>query len=245
MQFSPEPDNSRVLDAKDTKRIQEILGTLLYYARAVDSTILVALGSLASEQSKGTELTLQRITHLLNYCATHQEAAVLFNKSNRVMHVESDASYVSLPNAQSRYAGFHYLSSQPANPGTALTDDEALPPMNGAINIMCNILRVVVSSTAEAELAGLFHNAKEASAIRITLLELGHGQPPTPLVTDNSTAAGITNDTVKQKQSKAMDMRFYWVRDRVKQGHFCEYWKKGSLNRADYFTKDHSAAHHK
>jgi hypothetical protein len=65
------------------------------------------------------------------------------------------------------------------------------------------------------------------------------------MVTDNSTASGIVNDTVKQKQSKAMDMRFYWTRDRVKQNQFCIYWKKGILNRADYFTKDHQVKHHK
>jgi hypothetical protein len=60
-------------------------------------------------------------------------------------------------------------------------------------------MREVVSSAAEAELAALFHNGKEACPIRITLEELGHPQPPTPLTTDNNTASGISNDTVKQK----------------------------------------------
>ena len=41
-----------------------------------------------------------------------------------------------------------------------------------------------------------------------------------------------------------MDMRFFWVRDRVQQNHFNINWKKGAVNRADYFTKHHSAAHH-
>jgi hypothetical protein len=39
-------------------------------------------------------------------------------------------------------------------------------------------------------------------------------------------------------------MRFYWIRDRVRQGQFLVYWKKGTLNRADYFTKHHPASHH-
>ena len=45
--------------------------------------------------------------------------------------------------------------------------------------------------------------------------------------------------------SKAIDMRFYWVRDRVDQGHFHVYWKPGKTNLADYFTKHHTATHHK
>jgi len=75
--------------------------------------------------------------------------------------------------------------------------------------------------------------------------ELGHPQPPTPIRTDNSTAVGLANDTVKQKCSKAIDMQFYWVRDQVPQGQFCILWEKGILNRADYFTKHHPASHHK
>ena len=46
-----------------------------------------------------------------------------------------------------------------------------------------------------------------------TLEELGHPQPPTPIKTDNTTANGIINGTVKQQRSKAIDMRFYWLKD--------------------------------
>jgi hypothetical protein len=116
---------------------------------------------------------------------------------------------------------------------------------NGAINVLCTIMREVVSSAAEAELAVLFHNGKEVCPLlRITLEELGHLQPATPIQTDKSTASGIANATVKQKRSKAIHMRFYWIRDCVRQGQFVIYWKKGSLNCADYFTKHHATIHH-
>ena len=41
-----------------------------------------------------------------------------------------------------------------------------------------------------------------------------------------------------------MDMRFFWVRDRLKQGQFRIFREKGASNLADYFTKHHSPAHH-
>jgi hypothetical protein len=100
------------------------------------------------------------------------------------------------------------------------------------------------SSAAEAELGGLFHNGKDACPIRTCLEELGHPQPPTPLQTDNTTADGIANDTVKQKRSKAINMHFYWIRDRVRQGQFHVYWIKGDSNQSDYFTKHFPARHH-
>ena len=55
---------------------------------------------------------------------------------------------------------------------------------------------------------------------------------------------GIMNKTVKLKQSKAMDMRFYWLQDRVEQGQFRVYWSPGKYNLADYFSKLHSPSHY-
>jgi hypothetical protein len=62
---------------------------------------------------------------------------------------------------------------------------------------------------------------------------------------DNSTANGILNGTVKQQRSRAMDMRFYWMKDRTQQGQFNVLWAPGRDNLADYFTKHHSPAHHR
>jgi hypothetical protein len=217
----------------------------LYYARAVDSTMLVAIGTLATQQAAPTVATMRALTHLLNYCSTNPEATIRYHASEMILHVESDASYLSESKGRSRAAGLHYLSCRSHTPLVAPTATDPSPPSNGAIFVHCQILKEVLSSAAEAELAALFHNGKEAYAIRIILQELGHPQPPTPIVTDNSTASGIANDSVKQRRSKAMDMRFYWVRDRVRQGQFHIYWKQGKLNQADYFTKHHSASHHK
>ena len=80
--------------------------------------------------------------------------------------------------------------------------------------------------------------------MRTTLAELGHPQPPTPIRTDNSTANGIVNSTIRQNRSKAIDMCFYWLRDRVQQNQFYIYWAPGAINLADYFIKHHSPQHH-
>jgi hypothetical protein len=201
-------DTTPTLDLKDKQRVQGILGTLLYYARAVDSTMLVAIGTLATQQAAPTVATLHAITHLLNYCATNPEATIRYQASDMILHVESDASYLSETKGQSCAAGLHYLSCRSLHPDIAPIANNHSIPTNGAIYVHCQILKEVLSSAAEAELAALFHNGKEAYAIRNILHELGHPQPPTPIATDNSTASGIANDTVKQKRSKAMDMRF-------------------------------------
>jgi hypothetical protein len=206
--------------------------------------MLPTISTLASQQAHGTTATMEALTQLLNYCASHPDATIRYYASDMMLYVHSDASYLTAPKARSRVAGYHYLSDFPHDPSKAPKPNDPLPPPNGAINVLCQILREVVSSAAEAEVAGVYHNGREACPLRICLEELGHPQPPTPIQTDNSTAAGIANDTVKQKRSKAIDMRFYWIRDRVRQGQFHVYWKRGSLNKADYFTKHHPASHH-
>jgi hypothetical protein len=79
---------------------------------------------------------------------------------------------------------------------------------NGAIFIISKVLKHVMSLAAEAEIGAVFINAKEGAVIRKTLEELGHKHPPTPMETDNTTAAGYSNGTIKQKRTKAMDVRF-------------------------------------
>jgi hypothetical protein len=116
---------------------------------------------------------------------------------------------------------------------------------NGVILIISKVLKHVMSSAAEAEIGAVFINAKEGAGLRTKLEELGHTQPPTPMETDNTTATGYSNGTIKQKRTKAMDMRFYWIKNRVKQGQFNVYGGPGFQILADYFTKHHSPAHHK
>jgi hypothetical protein len=161
-----------------------------------------------------------------------------------ILHAHSDASYLSEPKARSRAGGIFFLSDKPKNPDKPPAATEKPPTFNGPLHIHSTIMPVVLSSATEAETGALFYNTKEAVSLRTTLEEIGHPQPPTPIQCDNACATGICNDTVKQRRSKAIDMRFYWVRDRIRQGQFHIYWRPGKDNLADYFTKHHSPAHH-
>ena len=64
-------------------------------------------------------------------------------------------------------------------------------------------------------------------------------QPATTIQVDNSTTNGFANDTIKQKRPKAINTRFYWIRDRTSQGQFLIYWQPSIKNLGDYHTKHH------
>ncbi len=67
-------DTSDALPADKIKHLQGIIGSILYYARAVDMTVLMALSTIASKQAKGTQNTMKQATQLLDYLATHPDA---------------------------------------------------------------------------------------------------------------------------------------------------------------------------
>jgi hypothetical protein len=233
-QYVEDPDQSPPLNKQDTTFIQEVIGVFLYYARAVDCTMLTALSSLATQQAKPTQNTLQHIKRFLDYAMTHQDAIITYRASNMILAAHSDASYLSETKAQSRAGGHFFLS-----------ENDEVPRNNGAILTIAQIIKSVMSSAAEAELGALYINAREAIPLRHLLEELGHTQPPTPIQIDNSTALGIVSNIIQPKRTKAMDMRFHWLQCRTNQKQFRTYWRAGSTNLADYVTKHHAPIHHR
>ena len=198
--------------------------------------MLPALNEISCTQAKPTQYTRDECQQLMDYAATYPNVYVRYRASDMILNIDSDAAYLVLPNSKSRIAGYFQLNDDPQRVNH--------PEVNGAILIECRTLKNVVSSAAEAETGGVFHNAKTAIPIRHILTQLGHKQPPTPLKTDNSTTAGFVNNNIHQKRSKSWDMKYHWLRDRQTQGQFNIYWDKGSNNHADYFTKHHPTKYH-
>ena len=223
------PDKSPPLNKDDLKLVQQIVGSFLYYGRAVDPIILHALSNIASEQGHATENTLRKCKQFLDYMATHPKSIVRFYASDMILNVHSDASYLSAPKSRSRAGGHFFLGSVP-------TDGKPIK-LNGAIHTLCTILKFVASSAAEAELGALFLNAKEAKIIRLALHELGYPQPATPIHIDNTTVVGIVNNTIKRQKSKSMEMRYFWLLDAEAQKYFTFHYHPGQKNLADYHTK--------
>eukprot|EP00957_Ditylum_brightwellii_P082187 6249372-Ditylum_brightwellii.AAC.1 len=96
------PDTSDPLDKLGIKRIQAIIGTFLYYIRQVDLTMLVAIGTIAMAQSKGTEAMAKVVEDLLDYCASHPNTTIRYTPSDMLLKVHSNALYLLVPEAQSR-----------------------------------------------------------------------------------------------------------------------------------------------
>ena len=116
-------------------------------------------------------------------------------------------------------AGFHNESKGCSQIGSHifLAESKPFPPWNGLLLTIAQVIKYVISSAAEAELGELFITAKELVPIRHTLIEMGFSHPLTPIQPDNSTAAGVVNDTFIAQKTKSMDLRLHWLRCRKAQ----------------------------
>ena len=79
----------------------------------------------------------------------------------------------------------------------------------------------------------------------MTLMELDHPQQQTPLEIDNTTAHGTLTNTHMYKISKAIYVRFFWLRNRENEKQFKLCRAKVINNLSDYFTKHHPTEHHR
>ena len=126
-----------------------------------------------------------------------------------------------------------------------MSDDSAVPPNNGSVLTIPQIIKAVISSLAEADLGALFINCREEIPACHALETMGHKQPPTPIQTDNTTALGIVTNNIASKRLKSMDMKLHWIRCLIAQKQFRHYWQTGPNNLGNYVTKHHLAIHHR
>jgi hypothetical protein len=216
-------DPSPLASATQQKELQVVVGTLLYYARSVDPSILTAVHELGSVQSKPSTNDMLKMERLLQYVSVHQNQGIRFHASNMQLQIQSDASFLSRTKARSVLGGLHYL-------GTTNY-------INGPFFCTSKLISCIVTSAAEAELGAAFQNAQKGAQFRNTLVELGYPQEATILLVDNTVAEGLASDTITARRSKSMDVRFFWLRDRVKKGQFLIKHIMGRWNISDFFTK--------
>jgi hypothetical protein len=134
-------DETPPLTAKQCLTIQKVTGSVLHYARAVDPTVLMPLNDIATEQTKATEKTQAATNQLLDYLATHPDAAIRYHASNMILHIHSDASYLSVSNARSRLRGLFFLGNKSPEQDT----------LNGSIINVAAVIKNVVASASESE----------------------------------------------------------------------------------------------
>jgi hypothetical protein len=166
---------------------------------------------------------MEKCLQFLDYAATQDDVILTYKASAIILAIHSDASYLSEPKARSQAGGHMFMAG-----------NNKISINNGAILNILQVIKSVMSSATEAELAALFINAKTAVSMQKTLEALGHPQMQTLMQTNNSTVHALLTNKILPKALKATEMRIHWLRCQEAQGQFRYYWRPGIQNLADY-----------
>ena len=150
-----------------------MLAKFLYYGRAIETPILVALNEIGTQQAAPTTKTLDEANWLMDFLSWHSDGKIRYFAGTMQLVVNSDAAYLVVPGAKSRYASHFYLEAHPH----CLDYNKA--PHNATVHTECKILKNNVCSAEEAECGGLFRNAQAVLGIQGTLKAIGHPQRAT------------------------------------------------------------------
>ena len=104
-------DTSDLLPTEEITHIQRIVGSFLYYARAVDNTIQTAVNEMAATQASSTTKTKDATIMLMDYLYTHPQAKIRYTASDMQLYVDSDAAYLVAPKAKSRIGGYFFIEA--------------------------------------------------------------------------------------------------------------------------------------
>jgi hypothetical protein len=85
-------DTSEPLSSEQRTEIQAIVDTLLYYARAVDPTLLPIANELASQQASPTQRVLQATNRALSYATAHPNNSITYHSYEMILDGHVDAS---------------------------------------------------------------------------------------------------------------------------------------------------------
>ena len=89
----PEDDTTPPLQSQGTKRVQVIVGDMLYYARAMDNKLFVSISAIGSQQASTTQRTNETIDQILDYCSTYPSGGVLYRYSDMLLCAHSDVGF--------------------------------------------------------------------------------------------------------------------------------------------------------
>ena len=130
--------------------------------RAVNNKLLVALSAIIAQQAAATGDTVAAIDQLLDYVATYPNDVIIFRKSDMILAAHTDAVFINESISRSR-AGAHIF----------LSENEPKPKLNGPVLTIAQIIKTVMASAADAELAALVITVKKMIRLRHTLIEMG------------------------------------------------------------------------
>ena len=193
-------ENSPALDTKALARFRSIVMTLFYLAKRTRPDTLTAVAFLSRRTTVATQQDRGKLEHLLMYLNGSRDRGILIKPGNSLqIYAYVDAAY-----------GTHF--DMKSHTGCLIKVGEEGSP------VFCKSAKqhIVSRSSTEAELIALSDSASQVIWVREFMIQQGFDLAPATIFQDNmSTISLITNGRAKAEQSRHINIRYFWLKDRI------------------------------
>jgi len=216
-----DPDADR--PAESSARYMELVGSLLYASNTCRPDIAFAVSQLARFMTKPKQHHWTAAVHVLRYLKGTINLGIVFDgktqqKANTIYGF-ADSDWAGEKDGAKSTSGYVFMLN------------------GGAVSWASKKQTVTAQSTTEAELISASAAAQEAVHLRQLLTELSIQQPPTAIFEDNNGCIKVANNPITSPRTKHIQVKFFYVRERVLRREVELVGIDTSLNVADAFTK--------
>jgi len=214
-------ERSAFLNEQEREMYMSIIGVLIWIS-GIRMDILFAVMYLSWSTKTPRHHHLLMAFHLLAYLNnTKYLPLVLGGDSDLDIHAQSDASLGTAPKGRSVTG--HLV---------------ALGPKSGPVAAKCSATKIVMTSSFEAELDGSTTGVKAIARVKNGLIELQQTLKTIPkLQCDNKAMVSWLQGQGVVKSVRHMELRQYFIRERIKRGDCSVFWGPGNKLKADGLTK--------
>ncbi len=207
--------------AVDTKRYQEVIGSLVYASISTRQDISEAVGKLSQHMAKPNKEHWAGAKRVLRYLKGTADLGLVYTKSNNSqLRGYSDSDWAGCTDTRRSTSGYVFMLG------------------NNVISWTSKKQPVVALSTTEAEYIALCFATQEAVWLRRLLESVQQEQNgPTTIVEDNQGTIGMAKNPRDSSRTKHIDIRYHFNREAVEKNITqIEYCETGDMV-ADTFTK--------
>ena len=103
-------DTRPPLDEAGIKRIQDIVGAVLFFGRAAENKLLVTINSIVTQNAAATKSTNEAVNQMLDYLTTYPNNGIVYRASDMILAAHSDAGFHNESKGRSRSGAHIFLS---------------------------------------------------------------------------------------------------------------------------------------
>ena len=198
------------------------VGALMYLAVSTRPDIAYATGVLARFSSNPGLAHWKAVKHLLRYVKGTMDVKLTYSPSS---YGELFTSYSDADHGGCKDSG-------------RSTSGYLLKVGTGAVSWRSKLQPIVALSTTEAEYVAAVEAGKEMLWMRNILVEFGYDfSGPSKLQMDNQSAITVAKNPEHHGRMKHLDLRYYWLREKVESGLISPDYVGTAEMPADILTK--------